>query len=237
VFTMAKGDYRKLDMHVHSKFSPDGLFAPKDIISRARRAGMAGVAIVDHNSNKGGLKGAELVSSHKTGFGGFVMVRGVEVSTSDGHLIGLGLDDTPKQGHPAVETAERLRDLGGVVVVPHFGRYISGITDPKMVREMKPDGIEVLNRKSRRGQNLKARRLADEMGCGRTGGSDSHDMTLIGQAFIKLPADRAECEADVLEAIVKGETSVGGRGATIPESASKMFKSGHRWFRRGGRRV
>jgi predicted metal-dependent phosphoesterase TrpH len=203
----------------------------------AMKAGLGGLAVVDHNTPIGAVRTAKLVSSDRKRYGDFTVVRGVEVSTSDGHLIGLGVTESPPPGRGAVETAGMLRDLGGIVVVPHFGRYISGITDAALVERMRPDGMEVLNRKSRRGQNRKAESLARRLGCGRTAGSDSHSMQLLGGAFVILPAGEGRTEDDVIEAVRRGRTEVGGRGATIPESASKMFISGTRWFKRRGKRV
>jgi hypothetical protein len=62
-------------------------------------------------------------------------------------------------------------------------------------------------------------------------------MEFLGKAFVELAPEDAGDEEAVLEAIVKGRTEVGGRGATLGESFRKMFISGVRWSKRGGQRV
>ena len=109
-------------MHVHTSHSPDGAVRPRKILKVARSRGLAGVAVVDHNVTSGARAMARIVGERGGPFPEMVVVRGVEVSTAEGHLIGLGLREAPPRGKGALETAEALRDMGGIVVVPHFGR-------------------------------------------------------------------------------------------------------------------
>ncbi len=234
---MTQSDRFRMDLHVHSIHSPDGLVRPREILKEAVARGLGGIAVVDHNSPLGGIRTAKRAAEDRKRYGRFIVVKGVEVSTADGHLIGMGLTEAPPKGKGLEESAEAIRDLGGIAVVPHFGRYISGITDADLVRRIRPEGVEVINRKSRRGQNAKALRLAEELGSGQTAGSDSHSMNLLGGAYVTFPGGRPRTEDDVIAAIVKGKTKAGGRGATIPESTRKMSVSGVRWLKRGGRRV
>ena len=46
----------KYDLHIHSKYSSDGVLDPEKIVKIAAKRGLNGVAITDHNTIIGGLK-------------------------------------------------------------------------------------------------------------------------------------------------------------------------------------
>ena len=76
----------KLDLHIHSKYSPDGRMEIEDIIKTAKARGLDGVAVTDHNSVKGGLSALEFCKGSD-----FLVIPGIEVSTTKGHVLGLGV--------------------------------------------------------------------------------------------------------------------------------------------------
>ncbi len=43
----------KLDMHVHSCFSNDGVGTPQDLIKSLQKRGLQGMALTDHNTIDG----------------------------------------------------------------------------------------------------------------------------------------------------------------------------------------
>jgi len=46
----------KYDLHIHSKYSNDGVIEPYEIVKMAKKRGLDGIAITDHNMIKGGLE-------------------------------------------------------------------------------------------------------------------------------------------------------------------------------------
>ena len=46
----------KFDLHVHSKYSSDGVLDPENIVRIARKRGLAGIAVTDHNTIRGGIE-------------------------------------------------------------------------------------------------------------------------------------------------------------------------------------
>ena len=46
----------KYDLHIHSKYSYNGILEPKDILKIAIKRGSDGIAITDHNTVKGALE-------------------------------------------------------------------------------------------------------------------------------------------------------------------------------------
>lgn len=43
----------KVDFHMHSSFSNDGDYAPKELLSLANKAGLKAIAVTDHNTTRG----------------------------------------------------------------------------------------------------------------------------------------------------------------------------------------
>ena len=69
----------KLDLHIHSQRSPDGIMTLDEIVSLAKARGLDGAAVCDH----------DLALTQAPEYDGFLLIPGVEVSTQLGHLLGL----------------------------------------------------------------------------------------------------------------------------------------------------
>ncbi|MGH8100491.1 MAG: PHP domain-containing protein, partial [Chthoniobacterales bacterium] len=76
------------DLHCHSFFSGDGVSSPEDLIAAARAKGLHGIAITDHNTCDAVTYLLEkgLMRLDGQPVDGFLVLPGVEVTTSDGHL-------------------------------------------------------------------------------------------------------------------------------------------------------
>ena len=46
----------KLDLHLHTQYSPDAIGTPQDIAQLLKKKGFQGMAVTDHNTVKGALK-------------------------------------------------------------------------------------------------------------------------------------------------------------------------------------
>ena len=95
-YSGADGMRRRADLHTHTTAS-DGQYTPRQLVCRARAAGIGCLAITDHDTTGGleeGLRaGVEL---------GLTVIRGVELGAKeDRHLHILGLGFSAK--HPALE--------------------------------------------------------------------------------------------------------------------------------------
>lgn len=99
-------------VHVHTSLS-DGGGTPEEVIAAARRAGLAFVAISDHNN----LDAKALEGYHD----GVLVLVGSELSTPAGHVLGLGLDRDPvfRFNGDGLDALEDVRDLGGVAFAAH----------------------------------------------------------------------------------------------------------------------
>ena len=154
---------------------------------------------------------------------------GVEVSTSHGHLLAIGVDEKPPKRQPFAETVERVRELGGAAVVPHpFQLTRHGV---KKKRIVDCDGVEVYNSWLFTGyRNRKARSFAYRHGYPRLGGSDAHSITTVGRAYTEVEVDqRGEVSAnDIVAAVKNGDTAIHGKRAPITKSAYHYLKAAAR---------
>lgn len=207
-----------IDLHVHSERSHDGHDPAELILEHASDIGLDGVVITDHDTVVESRYAAELAHEY-----GLVGVPGVEVSTSQGHLLAIGITDRPAPGRTFAETAETVREQGGAVVVPHpFQRSRHGIRRRNLDDDTPIDAVEVYNSMLFTGyRNRRARKFAEAFSYPRVGGSDAHYLPNVGRAYteIEVEADREECTAtDVVDAIRSGETSIHGKRTPIPRS-------------------
>lgn len=80
---------RMIDLHVHTTAS-DGTFTPSDVVLLAKKAGLAAMAVTDHDT----INGIE-EAVNKAKEVDFELVPGVEISvgdTEDVHIVGLFID-------------------------------------------------------------------------------------------------------------------------------------------------
>lgn len=217
----------KLDLHVHSTYSSDGRAMPEEILRQAARLGLAGVAITDHNTMRGS------VHARKVG-GSVLVIRGMEISSSEGHILAYGIEDPVPAGLSPAETAERIRAQGGIAVVAHPYRPWSGLGE-RASRDLKPDAIEVQNSHSTARENDHARRLCESMDMPMTGGSDAHVLGYLGRSFTTVPD--ASAEADVLEAIRKGASRPAGKNRSTGGAIKDRTDTVIQWMGRGFRKM
>jgi predicted metal-dependent phosphoesterase TrpH len=221
----------KLDLHIHSQYSEDATGSPKDIIKILQKKGLQGMAIADHNTVEGGLKALKVKPKE------FIVIPGVEISTKDGHMLALNVTENIKSHLSVEETVEKIIDAGGLPVVPHLFRNMSGIKKEKLRNiRTKISAIEVFNSCSLPQTNLKTAKIAKEYGLGGTGGSDAHDPIYAGYAYTTV--DTTDMNIDsILSEINKKKTW--GEGITMPLEyrQDRMMKSIKQFFQRGFRRI
>ncbi len=215
------------DLHVHSTHSPDSVAPVKELLAQARKLGLTGLAITDHNS----LAGAEEALRQRPE--GLVVIPGMEVTTAQGHVLALGVREAIPRDLSAAETVSKVAAAGGVAVAAHPFRVRTGLGREAVVGA-RFAAIETLNSRTRAGANKEAQALAHELGIGATGGSDSHTVGELGRAY--AIADRPIGTAEeLLEELRAGRTRAGGSGRAVGTVARRTVENAVRWARRGGR--
>lgn len=199
-----------LDPHIHSTYSSDSTASPRDIIKRAKKIGLDAIAVADHNTIKGSLATIEEAKD----FEDFVVVPAVEVSSSKGHIVALGIKEDVENGLSPEDTVEKIRSLGGIAVAAHpFVSYRDGLCDN--VKELDIDAIETLNSRYIFGySNWKAKNLAERRNLPEIGSSDAHFIGAIGSCVTEFEADFSY--ESIIDAILSGKTTVYGDRTPLP---------------------
>ncbi|MDH7518057.1 MAG: CehA/McbA family metallohydrolase [Candidatus Thermoplasmatota archaeon] len=221
----------KLDLHIHSQYSEDASGSPKEIMDFLQKKGLDGMAITDHNSIKGSIEALKLKPKE------FIIIPGIEISTLDGHILALNIKKEIQRELTVEETVEKILDEGGIPIVPHLFRKMSGIKEEKLKTiYTKVPAMEVFNGCSMPKTNIKTARVAKQYNLGGTGGSDAHDPLYAGYGYTII--DTTDNNVDsVLSFIEKKNTW--GEGSTIPLRVrrDRMLKSIRQFFERGFKRI
>ncbi|MGZ4902177.1 MAG: PHP domain-containing protein [Halobacteriota archaeon] len=216
----------KLDLHVHSRFSQDSKSPVEAIVKQAHAVGLNGLAITDHNTTDAFFEAREIVERTELGL---VIIPGVEVSTQDGHMIALGVENPPPAGIPFNDTAKQVHHGGGIVVAPHpYKFWRNGIGSLKGKRL---DAVEVLNSRSVVGlANYLAARSAAHLRLGVTGGSDAHSLNMVGLAYTDVTVKGDASVKAILNAIEAGRSEAKGGMSPRMHVLAHPFKAFARHF-------
>src|SRR5256712_6724953 len=201
----------KLDLHVHTNRSSDAFTSPKLLATICRDRGLDGLAITDHN-----VLARDLSDE-------LVILPGIEISTRDGHVIGLGLSEVVPRGLSADETIQRIRHLNGVSIIPHPYDLFRSSVRPHLLT-VRPDAIEVINSSSfiHSVTWKRARKFAEREKFPMTAGSDSHIPQTIGRAYTEIEC-RSKDTRSILASLVSGSVSPMGHSVRANERFRKMF--------------
>ena len=196
------------ELHCHSSLSYDGRDPVELLLKQADAVGLDALAVTDHDEIDASLEAAERAVEY-----GLVGIPGMEVSTAAGHVLALGVEERVPEGLPYGESLDRIRDLGGIAVVPHpFQESRHGVLANVSKRALaEADAIEVYNSRLLTGRaNRQAERFARERDMPMTAGSDAHISEMVGQAVTRIGAEERSVDA-ILDAIREGRTTVEGK--------------------------
>jgi len=175
----------KIDLHCHSFYSGDGVSSPEEIIASARRKGLDGFALTDHNTSDGckHLMDKGLIREDGQPVDGFLIIPGVEVTTAEGHLLCLGVILPNLKGTPALEVCRIVHAKGGIAIPPHpYDLFRAGIREA-VLDTLEMDALEVFNAATTfKSFNRRAFEYAQEKKLPMTAGSDAHHHAAIGTA-------------------------------------------------------
>lgn len=174
----------RVDMHLHTMWSGDATTTPDELREAVAESAVDVLCITDHNA----VAGAEKLREEL----GCRVVVGEEIRSGQGELIGLFLADRIPLGLHATEVARRIREQGGIVYVPHpfdpLRRCLAEDALYDLAERGDLDAVEVLNAKvSLPSLNRRAADFAAEFDLAAGAGSDAHEPSAIGAAFVEMP--------------------------------------------------
>lgn len=153
-----------IDFHNHTHFSYDSMMNPIKIIKIARKRGLTGIVINDHNTIQGGLE-AKRVNPYPD----FEVIVGAEIKTDAGDITGIFLNKEIET-RSFREVALEIKAQGGLVILNHpFVAHKLELIDFSLI-----DLIEGYNSRLTQKQNQLAIDLAKEKNKPVIAGSDSH---------------------------------------------------------------
>ncbi|MFC1769393.1 PHP domain-containing protein [Nanoarchaeota archaeon] len=190
----------KFDLHTHTYYSGCSNLKPMNLLKAAKKSGLDGIAVVDHNSMKGSLKVTELNKDNN-----FHIIPGMEIGTKAGHLLALDINEEIKARN-IHEIYDEVKKQDGVLIIAHPFSFIPLHSFQLPIEEIKHhiDGIEVFNSRNGLFSNPISIKKATEFNLAMTGGSDAHFAFEVGNAY-------TEFEGDLKKAIKLKQTKAHGK--------------------------
>lgn len=201
----------RIDLHCHSEASHDCKTPLKQMPGICLQHNLRVLAVTDHDQVWGGLELQKIVQEEGLDQDLWI-IPGEEVTTREGELIGLFLQERiPPQLTPE-ETVQEIKSQGGLVMLQHG-------FDPLKRYRLRPEAtariagsidiVETFNaRLSRKRWNAAAVVWANEKHLPQCAGSDAHTMQDIGEAWVETPFRAVHTPEDLLAALKLG--TVGG---------------------------
>jgi predicted metal-dependent phosphoesterase TrpH len=178
-----------IDLHTHTHpLSYDSALSPDELIEAARRAGLDGVCLTEHDFFWDCGQAYELGRRHN-----FLVIPGIEVNTENGHVLVFGLEKFIYGMHRLHELARMVDEAGGVMLAAHpYRRQLpfelrkeGDWTEALQKAAQNPlyhhvQGIEFHNGRGRARENSFTRALAEALNLPRVAGSDCHEAADVG---------------------------------------------------------
>lgn len=200
-----------IDMHNHTHISSScSRLSPEELIDTARRRGLDGICITEHNEIRGADFARDTVRRN-----GFSVFRGIEARTDLGDVLVYGYYRDIPGGIPLETLCRTVQEAGGVLFAAHPFHLTGGWnlytamqnrgmnleTDWHRLEVLRRlDGIEVINGNVSDENNARARELADRLEIGGIGGSDAHSPERVARAATRF-SDSIRSEEELVRSL------------------------------------
>ncbi len=195
----------KADLHVHTSHSDGMADVPALLAHVESHTDLDVIAVTDHDNIRGSLAARE---AWARGTYRFEVVPGMEVTTIEGHILVLFIDEPVPCLRSLEKTLAAIHTLGGLAIIPHPLTWLTrGLGERHIRRVMSTehdgvhfDGIELTNgTPAGRWGAQKARALNDRhLHLAEAGGSDAHFLPAVGAGYTEFPG---RTPADLRQAI------------------------------------
>lgn len=209
----------KIDFHIHTHFSYDGMSSPEEVVDLAIEKGLDAICITDHDEIKGTLKALEYASGKN-----ILVMPGIEISTKYGDVLGINIRELIPGNLSFTETIKEIRKQGGLASIPHpfcwpVGEFLGTEKDLLMA-----DAIEVFNAHIFNFSNKKALNFSQKHGLAFTAGSDAHKAAFVGRGYLEIPKENLSAK-EILEEVKKKSGAAAGSALNILENVKNGKKT------------
>lgn len=206
----------RYDLQVHTDASPCSATPPEKVVNAAERANLDGIVVTDHDTLANVDRVRECAPDELD------VVSGVEVTTTQGHLLAIDVTEAPPRTDP-LSVVDAVHDGGGLAVLSHPFDALRQVYDTNLAAlAAAVDGVEVTNSRCvRESFNHQARAFAAHHGLAMTGGSDAHFPMEVGRASTVF-------EGSLREAIQNGTSTPRGRGRYLSGHVATKLHQGRR---------
>jgi len=203
----------KIDLHCHSYYSPDGICSPKKLLERAKKRGLDGIALTDHNTTAGWPEAKRVAQRLK-----MFLILGEEIKIKKegkvmGEILGYFLkEEINPKGKTIEAVIKEIKQQGGIAIIAHPFHRRKPFKELEKYKNL-VDGIEVFNPRSQTKKgNEMALKFAKINDLPMTAGSDAHSCWEVGNAFIETKAKNLQ---ELKEAILKKEVKICGKQSPL----------------------
>lgn len=170
----------RIDLHVHSNASFDCSVGPEAVARRCERLGLGPIFLTDHDTLDGALRLKQLTGSS--------VVTGQEVTTNEGEVIGLFVQECIEPQLTALETVRQIKSQGGLVYLPHPLDPTRHSLSAEAIDSISGhlDIVEICNGRASPAVNRHAEELCHSLGAAAGGGSDAHSLDRVGTVYVQI---------------------------------------------------
>ncbi len=184
-----------IDLHAHSRpRSDDSDLSPVELILQAKQAGLDAICVTEHDWHWEEEEVSRLSRDLD-----FLVFRGMEISSDEGHVLVFGLGEYRFGMHHAGFIRKLVDEAGGVMIMAHpYRRQVHYNAAPQELLEVAcdnrvfqlVDAVETLNGRSNDRENEFALELSRRLDLKGVGGSDAH-------SFADIPTCATEFEREI----------------------------------------
>jgi predicted metal-dependent phosphoesterase TrpH len=201
------------DLHLHTKmFSDCSFIDPADLIDRAVKLRLGGIALTEHGVRWPDEKFDEL--RRQADPHGLILINGQEILASsarngmEGEFLVFGLRKSLWGSFSAKELVERVHGEGGILIAAHPYKLSRGGKNHyygagNLIYELALDAIEYYHPGHNDRSLAKVRKAMDDLGFPGTGSSDAHKIFEVG-SFVTLFENEVRTEEDFIREVQKG---------------------------------
>lgn len=195
----------KIDMHCHSYYSKDGISSPESLLIWAKKKGLDGIALTDHNTTKGWNRAQKKAQEL-----GMFLILGEEIKIKEknktiGEILAyfINKEIDPKNKN-AEQIIQEIKNQNGIAIIAHPYHWKKPFKKLKEIKNI-IDGVEIFNS---RGQFKKGNELsmffAKKNNLPMVSGSDAHTVFEIGNSYTEANTNNLN---DFRKAIIEKKVS------------------------------